>query len=329
MRVVSCNSFGPLTGLVIEERPSWPLGPDDVRIAVTAAGVNFVDALFVQGLYQIKPPLPFVPGNEIAGVVVEVGDGVESPRVGDRVFANVGLGGYASEVAVPAKRALPTPASMTDGQAATFTQSYSTAWFALVKRARATAGQSLLVLGAGGGVGLAAVDVGRSLGLTVIAAASSEAKRAAAIERGAAAVIDSSAEDVKTRAKELALELTDDGTGVDLVYDPIGGQQGEHALRALREDGQFLVIGFASGAIPQLPANQVLLRNRRVTGVDWGAWVGRNQRENQEMLGEIVAAVDAGRLSPTEPIAYPLDQAAQALQDQLDRKIVGKTVLVP
>ena len=197
---------------------------------------------------------------------------------------------------------------MTDGQAATFTQSYSTAWFALVKRARASAGQSLLVLGAGGGVGLAAVDVGRSLGLTVIAAASSPEKRAAATDRGAAAVIDSSAEDVKTRAKELAQELTGDGTGVDLVYDPIGGAQGEQALRALREDGQFLVVGFASGAIPQLPANQVLLRNRRVTGVDWGAWVGRHQQENNEMLTDIVAAIGDGRLSPVEPIAYPLDQ---------------------
>jgi NADPH:quinone reductase len=224
---------------------------------------------------------------------------------------------------------VPTPSSMTDGQAATFTQSYSTAWFALVERAKATSGQSMLVLGAGGGVGLAAVDVGRALGMTVIAAASSADKRAAAVERGAAAVIDSSTEDVKARAKELAKELTGDGTGVDMVYDPIGGVQGEQALRALREDGQFLVIGFASGAIPQLPANQVLLRNRRVTGVDWGAWVGRNQQENNEMLADIVAAIDAGRLSPVEPVTYPLAQAAQALQDQLDRKIVGKTVLVP
>ena len=329
MRVVSCNSFGPLSDLAIEERDAWPLGPDDVRIAVTAAGVNFVDALFVQGLYQIKPPLPFVPGNEVAGVVSEVGSGVTTLEVGRRVFTNVGLGGYASEVAVPATRAVPTPESMTDGQAATFTQSYSTAWFALVKRARVTARQSMLVLGAGGGVGLAAVDVGRALGMTVIAAASSAEKRAAATARGAAAVIDSSAEDVKTRAKELARELTGDGTGVDVVYDPIGGAQGEQALRALREDGQFLVIGFASGAIPQLPANQVLLRNRRVTGVDWGAWVGRHQQENNEMLADIVAAIGEGRLSPVEPIAYPLDHAAQALQDQFDRKIVGKTVLVP
>jgi NADPH2:quinone reductase len=329
MRVVSCNSFGPLTDLAIEERDPWPLGPDDVRIAVSAAGVNFVDALFVQGLYQIKPPLPFVPGNEIAGVVSEIGAGVTTLQVGQRVFTNVGLGGYASEVTVPAKRAMPTPGSMTDGQAATFTQSYSTAWFALVKRARVSAGQSMLVLGAGSGVGLAAVDVGRSLGMSVIAAASSAEKRAAATARGAVAVIDSSTEDVKTRAKELAQELTGDGTGVDVVYDPIGGTQGEQALRALREDGQFLVIGFASGAIPQLPANQVLLRNRRVTGVDWGAWVGRHQQENNEMLADIVAAIGDGRLSPVEPIAYPLDRAAQALQDQLDRKIVGKTVLVP
>jgi NADPH:quinone reductase len=329
MRVVSCNSFGPLAGLSIEARDPWPLGPDDVRISVTAAGVNFVDALFVQGLYQIKPPLPFVPGNEVAGVVSEIGSGVTEFAVGQRVFTNVGLGGYASEVAVPAKRVLATPDSMTDGQAATFTQSYSTAWFALVERARVSAGQSMLVLGAGGGVGLAAVDVGRALGLTVIAAASSADKRAAAVERGAAAVIDSSTEDVKARAKELAGELTGDGNGVDVVYDPIGGVQGEQSLRALREDGQFLVIGFASGAIPQLPANQVLLRNRRVTGVDWGAWVGTHQRENAQMLSDIVAAIDDGRLSPVEPVTYPLDEAARALQDQLDRKIVGKTVLVP
>ncbi len=329
MRVVSCNNFGPLTNLAIEERDPRPLGPDDVRIRVTAAGVNFVDALFVQGLYQIKPPLPFVPGNEVAGVVSEVGADVATLTVGQRVFTNVGLGGYASEVTVVAARAMPTPASMTDGQAATFTQSYSTAWFALAKRAKVVSGQSMLVLGAGGGVGLAAVDVGRALGMTVIAAASSAEKRAAAKERGAAAVIDSSTEDVKARAKELALELTGDCTGVDVVYDPIGGSSGEQALRALREDGQFLVIGFASGAIPQLPANQVLLRNRRVTGVDWGAWVGRHQQENNEMLADIVEAIDAGRLSPVEPIAYPLGQAAQALQDQFDRKIVGKTILVP
>jgi NADPH2:quinone reductase len=172
MRAVVCSEFAPLDALQVVESPTPEPGPGQVRIAVTAAGVNFVDALFVQGKYQIKPPLPFVPGNEIAGVVDAVGEGVEAPAVGTRVFANVGLGGYASHVVIDARRVLLTPDSLTDGQAATFTQSYMTAWFALRERARAQAGQRLLVLGAGGGVGLAAVDVGAALGLHVIAAAS-------------------------------------------------------------------------------------------------------------------------------------------------------------
>jgi NADPH2:quinone reductase len=329
VRVVSCNEFAPVDRLVVEERPSPPCLPGCLRIAVSAAGVNFVDALFVQGAYQIKPPLPFTPGNEVAGRIAEIGDGVEGYAVGDRVFANVGLGGYASEVVVDARRVVRTPDRVTDGQAATFTQSYCTAWFALRHRAQARSGQSLLVLGAGGGVGLAAVDVGRSMGLTVIAAASSADKRAAATAAGAAAVIDSSRQDVKTRARELAAELTGDATGVDLVYDPIGGTVGEESLRALREDGQYLVIGFASGSIPKLPTNQVLLRNRRVTGVDWGAWAGRNPVDNQAMVAAIVDAVAAGELSPVEPTAYPLERVADALTDQLERRVVGKTVLEP
>ena len=325
MRVVSCASFGPLGDLTIDERQSVPCGPRDVRIDVTAAGVNFVDALFVQGRYQIKPPLPFVPGSEFAGRVSEVGTDVSGLTVGDRVFSNGGLGGYASEVVVDARRVVATPDALTDGQAATFTQSYGTAWFALHRRAQAVAGQWLLVLGAGGGVGLAAVDVGHAMGVHVIAAASTEDKRNAARARGAAAVIDSSTEDVKARARQ----LSGDGDGVDLVYDPIGGTQGEQALRALRDDGQFLVIGFASGAIPMLPANQVLLRNRRVTGVEWGGWVAKNPAANADMLAEVLASIQAGELHPVEPVTYPLECAADALQDQLDRKITGKTVLVP
>lgn len=324
MRAVLCTEFGPLEQLSVVDRPALPCGPDDVRIAVTAAGVNFVDALFVQGLYQIKPPLPFTPGNEVAGRVAEVGSAVTTHAVGDRVLSNVGLGGYASEVVVPARRALHTPDTLTDGQAATFAQSYMTAWFALHHRAKAHAGQWLLVLGAGGGVGLAAVDVGRAMGLRVIAAASTDDKRAAAVQRGAEAVIDSSGEDVKARAREIA-----DGDGVDLVYDPVGGSQGEQALRALREDGQFIVIGFASGDIPKLPANQVLLRNRRVTGVDWGAWAGRNAAANQEMMAAALAEIAAGRLTPVEPVTYPLDDVAQALADQVNRKVTGKAALVP
>jgi NADPH2:quinone reductase len=323
MRAVVCTSFAPLDQLVIEERSSAPLAAGQVRVRVTAAGVNFVDALLVQGLYQIKPPLPFVPGGETVGIVTELGEGVTSHSLGDRVLITSGFGGFATEMISAASRAVIVPPSLTDGQAATFMQSYMTAYFALVHRARMQPGQWLLVLGAGGGVGLAAVDVGRALGLKVIAAASSAAKRAMAQSRGAVAVIDSSSEDVKARAKEIS------GDGVDAVYDPIGGKLGEECLRSLREDGQFIVIGFASGDIPKLPANQVLLRNRRVTGVDWGAWVGRNPAENQALVMQVLAKIAAGELNPVEPVSYPFEQAAQALADQQQRNVVGKAVLIP
>ena len=192
-----------------------------------------------------------------------------------------------------------------------------------MQRARVQPGQWLLVLGAGGGVGLAAVDLGRALGLQVIAAASSADKRAMAASQGAVAVIDTTSEDVKARAREIS------GDGVDAVYDPVGGVLGEQCLRALREDGQFLVIGFASGEIPKLPANQVLLRNRRVTGVDWGAWAARNQDANRNLADHVLALIAAGEINPVEPVSYPFDQAARALADQQDRKVVGKAILVP
>jgi len=323
MRVVTCHRFGPLDDLVIEERESAPLRDGSVRIDVRAAGVNYVDGLFVQGLYQIKPPTPFVPGGEVAGVISEVGPGVTDRHVGQRVFCSTGLGGFASEVVVPASRAIPTPDAMSDGQAATFVQSYMTAWFALKVRARAEAGQWLLVLGAGGGVGLAAVDVGSAMGLHVIAAASSDDKRAMARSRGAEATIDTLSDDLKERARQIS------GSGVDLVYDPVGGDTAETALRSLRDDGQYLVVGFAGGAIPRLPANQILLRNRRVTGVDWGGWIGTHVEENAQMLADVTAAVAAGELHPVEPVAYPLERVAEALADQVGRRVVGKTVLVP
>lgn len=323
MRAVICKSFGPLEDLAVEEQPSPDLAPGQVRVRVTAAGVNFVDALLAQGLYQIKPPLPFVPGGESVGVVIEQGAGVSSPSLGDRVLVMSGIGGFATEMVVSAESVLTVPPSITDGQAATFMQSYMTAYFALVERARMEPGQWLLVLGAGGGVGLAAVDVGRALGLQVIAAASSADKREMAMSRGAIAVVDSSSQDVKVRAREIS------GDGVDGVYDPVGGRLGEECLRSLRDNGQFIVIGFASGEIPKLPANHVLLRNRRVTGVDWGGWAGRNPAANQELVGRLLAMIVAGDLDPVEPLSYPFDQAARALADQQNRKVVGKAVLVP
>jgi NADPH2:quinone reductase len=329
MRVVSCRAFAPLDQLVIEHREPTPCGPTDVRVRVTAAGVNFVDGLIVQGLYQIKPPLPFVAGGEIAGVVAEVGGAVTEFAVGDRVMAATLFGGFADEVVIDSRRLLPTPDALTDGQAATFTQSYMTAYFALHHRARMQAGQWALVLGAGGGVGLAAVDVGAAMGLRVIAAASSAAKRDAAMQRGAEATIDTSTQDLKAATRALVKSLGEGADGVDVVYDPVGGDRGEEALRTLREDGQLLVVGFASGRIPQLPANQVLLRNRRVTGVDWGGFAGRNPDVNRQLLMELLAMVAAGALSPAEPTTYPLTDAAHAMQQQLDGAVVGKVALVP
>lgn len=324
MRAVVCHSFGPLEQLVVEERAQQPCGPGHVRIAVSAAGVNFVDALIAQGLYQIKPPLPYVPGSEAAGTVTELGEGVDHVAVGDRVLATGGLtGAFADEMVARAGQVMRAPSGLSDGQVATFFQSYLTAWFALRERAMATAGQTILVLGAGSGIGLAAVDVASSLGLRVIAAASTEDKRELARSRGAEATIDTTTEPLKERVRELS------GGGVDLVYDPVGGELTEQALRALNDDGQLLVLGFASGTIPRLPANQVLLRNRRVTGVDWGGWILAHLERNAELVDEVVAAIGTGELHPVEPVAYPLTDAALALADLAERRATGKVALIP
>ncbi len=331
--VIECAEFGPIEDLRVVERESVPLSAGQVRLALSASGVNFVDGLFVQGLYQIKPPTPFVPGGEVVGSITELGQGVEGLAIGERVFANLGLGGFASEVVVSRRQLVAIPDSLSDGQAATFMQSYLTGWYALRVRAGALAGDTMLVLGAGSGVGLAAVDIGSALGLRVIAAASTPEKRALAESRGAMATIDNSTLDaagIKDAAKAFAASFEDraDRGGVDLVYDPVGGEVGEVAVRALGEDGQYLVIGFVAG-IPKLAANQVLLRNRRITGVDWGAWVGRNQDANRALLAEVVERIAAGELAPIEPVAYPLTDAARALRDLADRKVAGKVALVP
>jgi NADPH2:quinone reductase len=331
--VIECAAFGPIEGLSVVERESASLASGQVRLDVSAAGVNFVDGLLVEGRYQIKPPLPFVPGGEIVGRVTELGAGVDGLSVGDRMFASIGFGGFASEVVVAPRQLVAIPDTLTDGQAATFMQSYMTGWYALRVRAGASAGDTMLVLGAGSGVGLAAVDIGAALGLRVIAAASTPEKRALAESRGAMATIDNSTLDaagIKDAAKAFAATFEDraDRGGVDLIYDPVGGEVGEVALRALGEDGQYLVIGFVAG-IPKLPANQVLLRNRRVTGVDWGAWVGRHQAENRALLAEVVDRIATGDLDPVEPVSYPLHDAARALRDLADRKVAGKVALVP
>jgi NADPH:quinone reductase len=324
MRALVCGRLGPLEDLVVEEREPAPCGAGEVRLSVRAAGVNFVDALLAQGLYQVKPPTPYVPGSEVCGVVSEVGSDVTGFAVGERVLAMCGIGGFADELVTRASSLRRVPDRLSDGQVATFLQSYMTAWFALVERARARPGESLLVLGAGGGVGLAAVDVGKALGLRVLAGASSAEKRAVALAAGADEVLDTTAGDLK----DVARQWSGSG-GVDLAYDPVGGDLGEQALRAVAPLGQYLVVGFAAGSIPKLPANLVLLRNRNVTGVDWGGWAGDHQQRNAELIDQMMAAVADGRLNPIEPVAVPLGRAADALIATAQRQSVGKLAVIP
>lgn len=322
MKTLLTRELGSLDSLEVAEMEAAPLLDGHVRISVAAAGVNYVDALLIEGKYQIKPPVPFRPGSEIVGTVVEVAPDVTRPVVGDRVFAPVGFGGFSDEVVVHAARTMAVPGNLTDGQAATFMQSYMTALFAFTKRAHVREGMTMLVLGAGGGIGLAAIDVGVSMGLKVIGAASSEEKRRLATNAGAFATIDVLREDVKARARELA------GGSVDVVYDPVGGEQAEQCLRALGPLGQYLVVGFVGG-IPRLPANHILLTNRTVVGVDWGAWVGRNQDENAALLTDLMNLIAADRLHPVEPTMYPMHEAARAMRDLEERRVAGKVALVP
>jgi NADPH2:quinone reductase len=321
MRRVVCKEFGPLDALTVEDGPDAAAGPGQVVVDVKAAGVNFVDALFVQGKYQIKPPTPFTPGSDIAGVVSSVGDGVSNVSVGDRVIASAGLGAFAEQAVLGAGSLFPLPDGVGFEVGAALSQSYATALYTFRYRAPLTEGQWVLVTGAGGGVGRACVDVARSMGARVIGVASSEEKREAAREAGAEATIDVT-EDVKVRAREIS------GGGVDVVADQVGGELAEPCLRALRWGGRFLVIGF-TGGIPRIPLNQVLLNSRQVIGIEWGAWAMRNPDENRSLLAEVLDQVAAGTLRPAMPTIAKLDEVVQVLKDFEERRVTGRVVLVP
>lgn len=331
MRVVVCEEVGSVDGLRIVERPEPTAEPGQVVIAVEAAGVNYVDALFVQGKYQMNPPVPFVPGGEVAGAISSVGPDVDAGRLGERVVTMCGLGGYAERIAVPALAAVPIPDALDAGRGAAFIQSYCTARFALRGRAHAAGGEKILVLGAGGGVGQATIDVAAAAGARVIAAASTEVKRAAARRNGAEAVIDTSKlNDDDDPAQRLVQEVRAwSGGGVDVAFDSVGGPLTVAALRSLGLFGRLLVIGFASGTIPDVPANQILLRNRSVVGVDWGAWAMKFPAEQRKLLDGLLRDVAAGTLRPSAPDERPLTDAVGALDDLLGRRVVGKVVLVP
>ena len=314
--------MGSIEDLVLEEVPPPSIRPGSVRVAVEAAGLNYVDALFVEGRYQIKPTPPFVPGSELAGTVVEVADDVESIVVGDRIVASTGLGAFAEQVVLPAAAATLIPASVSSAAAATLTQSFCTALYALDRRTRLSPGETVLVLGGGGGVGHAAIQVAVSLGADVIATASTPEKAAHARSAGASVVLDPDPSSLRERLRQAA------PAGIDVVVDPVGDAATEPSLRSLREGGRLLVIGFAGGEIPAIATNLVLLRNRSLIGVDWGAWGMGHPAEQAALLEEVLTMVDEGRLTPPEPTTYRLDQAALALGDLLGRRVTGKAALM-
>jgi NADPH:quinone reductase len=322
MKAVLCKAYGPPSSLVVEEVADLSPGPGQVLVQVHAAGVNFPDTLIIQGKYQFKPDLPFSPGAEVAGIVKSVGAGVTGVRAGDRVIAATTWGGYAQQVLAQAERVIPMPEGMPFETAAAFLIAYGTSHHALKDRGELKPGETVLVLGAAGGVGLAAVEIAKAMGARVIAAASSDDKLAVGREHGADATINYATENLRERIKSLT-----DGRGVDVVYDPVGGDLSEPALRSMAWRGRFLVVGFAAGTIPSLPLNLTLLKGCSIVGVFWGAFVRGEPERNAADLRELVGWLREGRLRPRISGVYPLERCAEALQQVMDRKATGKFVL--
>jgi NADPH2:quinone reductase len=322
MKAVVCKEFGPPESLVIEEIEAPTLKPGQVRVGVHACGVNFPDTLIIENKYQFKPTLPFSPGGEVAGEILEVGEGVGGHSVGDRVIAMCGWGGFAEEVSVPATSIMAIPGGMDFVTAAGFSMTYGTSYYALKQRGVLKPGETLLVLGAAGGVGLAAVELGRLMGARVIAAASSDEKLELCREYGADAGINYTTDSLKERAKELT-----GGQGADVIYDAVGGDYFDQAIRCINWQGRLLIIGFASGRIPELPVNLVLLKGCQVVGVFWGAFTGREPEENARNIAELGALYAEGKLKPHVCATYPLEQVADALNGLITRKARGKIIL--
>ncbi len=321
MKAILCKEYGPPAKLVLEELPPLEPGPKQVVINVKACSVNFPDTLMIQGLYQFKPPMPFSPGSDIAGIVTSVGAEVKNLKVGDEVFGLIPHGGFSEEVVADAKRIFPKPPSMSFNVAASFMMAYATSYHALKDRARLKEGQTLLVLGASGGVGLAAVELGKLMGARVIAAASTAEKLALCQQYGADEIINYREEDLKTRAKELT-----EGKGVDVVYDPVGGDYAEAALRATAWKGKFLVVGFPAG-IPKIPLNLPLLKGCEIMGVFWGRFTAEEPGNNMKNTMALFQLYNEGKLNPHIDKVYPLAEAPQALQDMMDRKVKGKIIV--
>jgi NADPH2:quinone reductase len=322
VKAIVCKEFGPPEKLVLEEVDDPTPGPGELVIEARAATVTFPDALMIEDKYQFKAPLPFVPGGEVAGIVSEVGEGVEGFKIGERVLGSTLLvGGFAEKALVKESATRKLPENLGFAESTGILYAYGTGYYGLKYRGALQPGETLLVLGAAGNVGLAAVELGKTMGARVIAAASNAEKLAVCRDRGADETIDYSKEDLKKRAKELT-----EGRGVDVVYDCVGGDYAEAALRAIAWNGRFLVIGFTAG-IPLLPLNLTLLKSCQVIGVFYGAMVSREPDIRDAIVKDLDALAVEGRLNPYVSGRYSLEQAPQALRALLDRKVTGKVVI--
>ncbi len=323
MRALLCSEFGPVQNLRIADVPPTPPGERDVVIRVAAAGINYPDALLVEGKYQFRPKLPFVPGMELAGTITAVGTGVKDFRPGDTVMATSQVGAFAEEVTVAAHRVIRRPAAVAPDVAAASLVTYATTLYAFKDRAQLQPGESVLVLGAAGGVGTAAIEIAKILGARVIAAASTEEKLAVCRELGADETVNYATENLRERLKAFA------PNGIDVVYDPVGGPYSEPALRSTGWNGRFLVIGFASGEIPKIPLNLALLNSRSLLGAYWGDWAGRNPDKSHANLARIAEWITAGRVRPVISRRLRLEDVPGALADLLQRRVHGKLVVMP
>ena len=324
MKAIVCKAWGLPETLVIEEQADLLPAAGEIVIDIMAAGVNFPDVLIIQNKYQFKPELPFTPGNELAGTVHAVGAGVTQYKVGDKVFAFVPQGAFAQQVKVTADAVLPMAAGMDFDTAAAITLTYGTSHHAVVDRAQLKAGETMLVLGAAGGVGLAAIEIGKALGARVIAAASTAEKLAVCKEHGADVLINYTTEDLRE-----AIKAATHGKGPDVVYDPVGGSYTEPAFRSIAWRGRYLVIGFANGEIPKLPLNLPLLKGASLVGVFWGDFARREPAHNLAAMQELMRWLAEGKIKPHISARYALADTPQALIDMASRKVTGKIVILP
>lgn len=324
MKAIRCTAWGAPDNLLLQDLPDLVPGPDEVVVDVRAAGVNFPDVLTVQGTYQMRPPLPFTPGNEFAGVVRALGPGVTAYDIGQRVIGFTRTGAFAEQALAPVSALLPMPPEMDFDVAAALTLTYGTAYHALADRGAVQPGETILVLGASGGVGLAAIEVGKALGARVIAAASSDEKLAVCAAHGADALINYEREDFRA-----TIRAATDGCGPDVIVDPVGDKYSEPALRSIAWRGRHLVIGFAAGSIPHLPWNLMLLKGASVVGVFWGDFTRKEVAAHLTAMAQLAAWHAQGKLRPLVSQRYPLKNTAQALNDMAARKVIGKVVIVP